>query len=419
MTARNGEWRRGWPVVAGAMGSMMVVAAPSSIVGLVMLPLQEEFGWSRAQITTSLLIVSLCALVFAPLAGAAINRFGPRPVTLVSVLTTGAAFTLIASSGPTIWTWFGAWAAYGLLSIALGPIVWSSALSSLFDQQRGLALSVAMSGSGLAFAVWPPIVTLILAEYGWREVYLLLAAIALIIILPLNFAALHTLRRRPAAPVPPSAVTSISRLEPEPLGLAWGPTLGLALREGRFWRMALALIIAAGVNGSLAIHFYPILSELHFAPGDAAYLVALIGPAMIGGRIFSGWLMDRLFAPFVIAIALALPAMTILILIFSPTLGMITVGSILLGASTGALTGGIAYLVSRYFGLRHYASIFGVLIGIFGVSFGLLPVLTGHFYDVAGSYAPLFPVMMAATVPTALLLATLGRYPQGQSSMTP
>lgn len=409
MVEPQGEWRGGWPVVLGAIGGMMTVAAPSALTGMVMEPLQQEFGWSRAQVTLSIMITAVCALVFAPVAGALINRYGVRVMALIGFMSTAIGFTAVAFSGPSVWSWFGAWFVYGTMSIALGPVLWSSALSSLFDRHRGFAISIALSGSGFAFSVWPPIVAPLIADYSWRAAYLLLAVICVAIMLPLNLFALRGLGRREAA--------HTTQGGPAAVAVIWGPTPGEALRSLLFWRIVAIFILAAAVSGSLMIHFYPILTELRLSASEAAYLTAVMGPAIIVGRIGTGWLMDRLFAPYVAAVAMMLPAGSLLILMLAPTPGPIMVAATLEGLSVGAMTGVLAYLTGRYFGLRHYASIFGVLIGIFGISMGLIPSLTGYYYDVGGSYLPLFPFMLAGTVPIGLLLVTLGHYPDPSAAV--
>ena len=408
MAEPHSEWRGGWPVVLGAIGGMMTVAAPSALTGMVMAPLQQDFGWSRAQVTLSIMITAICALVFAPVAGTLINRYGVRAVALIGFTSTALGFTAVAFSGPSIWGWFGAWVIYGTMSIALGPVLWSTALSSLFDRHRGFAISIALSGSGFAFSVWPPIVAPLIADYNWRAAYVLLAVICVAVMLPLNFFALRALGRREAA--------DTARRGPAVAPVIWGPTLGEALRSLLFWRITAIFILAAAVSGSLMIHFYPILTELRLSASEAAYLTAMMGPAIIVGRIGTGWLMDRLFAPYVAAVAMMLPAGSLLILMLLPSPGPIMAAAILEGLSVGAMTGALAYLTGRYFGLRHYASIFGVLIGIFGICMGLIPSLTGHYFDVVGSYVPLFPFMLAGTLPIGLLLVTLGRYPDPRAA---
>lgn len=388
----------------------MTVAAPSAITGLVMASLFNEFGWSRAEVSANILVTSFCALVCAPFANRLITRFGTRRVALAGFVSTAAGFALVGLSGPSLLSWLAAWVAYGVLSVFLGPMAWSSAVSSLFDRHRGLALSIALSGSGFAFAVWPPLLAPIIAAYDWRWAYLALAIFCIVVLLPLNAVALRALER----PAPSGADTPAA--QSHAATDAWGPTLGEALRGLLFWRILLAFVLSAAVNGSLLIHFHPILRELEFPLAQATYLTAAIGPAMIVGRIGTGWLMDRFFAPYVVAIALFLPALTLGILISGPNVGTALVASVLLGLSTGAVTGSAALLTSRYFGLRHYPGIFGVLISVFGISFGMIPTIAGHFYDVVGSYRPLFAVLLAAILPIGLLLATLGRYPDAGSA---
>ena len=401
MQTQNTEWRYGWSTLLGALGGMMTVGAASSITGLVMKPLEVEFGWSRAEITGSILIVSLCAFVMAPIAGSAIRRYGSRAVALASFFTTALGFILIGMSGPSIWTWFAAWTVFGLMSAALGPIVWTSAVSNLFDRSRGMALSVALSGGGLAYAVWPPLVAPLLSNFGWRGAYFALAAIALAVMLPLNWFALRD--RRPVTPQGTST-------HAQALGDVWGMTLHEALRGTRFWRLVVALILMAGINGSLVIHFFPILSERNIPAQEAAFLTACIGPAMIGGRLATGYLIDRLFAPAVAAVATALPIVTSLVLLSATTSATAALAAVTVGVSTGSAGCTIAFLVGKYFGLRHYASIFGVLIATYGLGFGFFPVVTGHFFDVSGTYTPLLGAFMVGVVPAAVLIGSLGRY---------
>jgi predicted MFS family arabinose efflux permease len=412
VTSPASEWTTGWTSVLGSISGMMIVAAASSVIGIVMSPISAEFGWSRAEIAGSVLIVSLCALFCAPVCGNLIGRFGPRKVALLSLVATACGFCLIAASGGPVWTWFAAWVLFGLLSSALGPIVWTSAISNLFDRHRGLALSIALSGSGLAYTVLPPLVAPVVAHYGWRGVYLALALLTLLVVLPLNWL---LLRERTSQVRSQESAGELSvKLASTSL------TLGEALHNRRFWQLSTAMLIIAAVVGSLVIHFFPMLRELDVTVGQATYLTAAIGPAMIIGRMLTGYLVDRIFAPAVMASAAALPILTCLVLwTESSSPRALLLGAIALGISAGGIGCALAYLVSRYFGLAHYASIFGLLIAAFGVGFGLAPVISGHIFDVMRTYSNLYLVFALMLAPACILIATLGRYnsPDGKPSI--
>lgn len=406
MTTSHSEWARGWSTVLGSVGGMMIGGASTSILGFVMAPLTAEFGWTRAQISTSVLILAVCALIGAPICGASIRRHGPRTVALIGLGASSVGLVLIGLSGPSVWTWYAVWIAYGLLSVAIGPIVWTSAISNIFDRGRGLALSIAMCGSGLAFTLLPPLIAPVLENFGWRGVYFALA-ILVALVLPINWLALPKRSGAPRFRAPASS----DRVMPP-----WGLTFGEALRTRHFWQLVAGLVAIAAVNGSLVIHFLPILSENGIALDQASFLTACIGPSMIVGKLLTGYLMDRLHAPAVWAVMAALAIVTCLgmwlgkdLLIFA------LVAAITLGVSTGAAACAMAFVVGRYFGLKDYATIFGILMAAFGIGFGLTPVIVGHVFDVTGSYQPLFPIFMILLSPAVLLIATLGRFPEGST----
>ncbi len=402
MISARMEWRKGWGTVLAAVCGMMTASSMPTTVGLVMAPVSAEFGWSRAAISSSIFILSLCVLVMSPVAGAAIGRYGPRPVALISFAATALGFVLISVSGPAMWTWFAAWTIFGLLSSSLGPIVWSSAVSSIFDRSRGLALSTALSGSGLAQVVWPLLLVPVMGHFGWRGVYIMLAGATLFVMLPISWLTLSGGTASTPAGHAPGDKT--------PASVA-GPSFAEAIRTIIFWRLAIAFVIVAGVNGSLLIHFFPMLREKGISANEAAFVLASVGLAMIIGRLLTGYLLDRFFAPVVSATVAILAIVTSLLLWLSPGATLPSLlAAIAIGCSVGGTTCALAYLVGRYFGLRDYATIFGVLIGTYGIGFALVPVITGHVFDLFGTYRPLFAVFIGLSATASLMIATLGPY---------
>jgi MFS family permease len=376
----------------------MTMAAATSLIGFVMKPLNEQYGWSRAEITSGFLIVSLCWLVLAPVAGAAIGRWGVRRVAVATLMATAAGFGAIGLSGPSLWSWFGAWLWFGIATAA-GPTVWMTAVSRRFDKHRGTAISVAKCGSALAFAAWPPIVGPVITHFGWQAVYWLLALVTLVIVAPLNLIAL---RENPTE--------THAAVEEKPATRLTGFLLSEALRRRQFWQIAGGMFSLNCAVAPLMIHLFPMMMENGVASSTGTWIVTCFGPAMIFGTLISGYLMDRLPAYRVMAAASTLPAITYAVLGLSISdASAYALGAVALGIATGFVSTGLPYLVGRYFGLRDYQSIYALLVAVQSVIFGIAPVAAGYIADAHGGYAPLYMFLPAVLAVAILLLVTLGR----------
>jgi predicted MFS family arabinose efflux permease len=294
------------------------------------------------------------------------------------------------------------WTVFAVVNIGIGPLIWAAAVSALFDKTRGMALAIVFSGGGLAFLIFPPLAVMVEARFSWRAVYVVIAAIFLAGLLPLIVAWFR-------------GAEDVAQTKPagEPALPLLGLTLSEALRARQFWQLAAIALLIAIVEGAMMMHLYPILREQGLAPTMAAAIASMMGLALVVGRLVTGALLDRLAAPQVFAGSILLILLSCLTAQFSAggTFLAATM-SILLGLGAGGTTNSIAYLAGRYFGLRAYASIFGLLMGIFATGYGIAPAIAGHVRDLVGSYGPLFLSLAAAATLAMLLAAALGTAPE-------
>jgi MFS family permease len=153
---------------------------------------------------------------------------------------------------------------------------------------------------------------------------------------------------------------------------------------------------------------------------DGAGIMGMIGVALMAGRIVTGWLFDRFWAPLVTLPILLVPALAAWLLLGTGTdQGTIYLAAFMLGFAAGAESDVIAYLASRYFGLAHYGKIYGMLYMPFGVASAISPVLYGRVRDTTGSYDGMLQLAMILFAAGALLLLTLGRYPTATRAEAP
>ena len=170
------------------------------------------------------------------------------------------------------------------------------------------------------------------------------------------------------------------------------------------------MLIGVGIT-SIHAHLVPMLIDRGVPPAKAAFAMSLLGLGLIAGRILSGWLMDRFFAPYVAAgFQLGMiVGLVILALDFSGPLAMLA--GISVGLATGSEISEISYLVSRYFGLKAFGLLNGIMFAAFQLGSGVGAYAMGVYHDRAGDYLGALWVVTGLVVISTVLIAALGPYP--------
>jgi len=396
------EWNRGWRTVASAFVGVIFMTAVPIVTGVVMAPLMAEFGWSRAIITSNVFLCSIMTLLLAPVLGRLMIRFGPRRCALAAIIAASPALVLISLTGGSPLTWLAAWAVFAVFNVGISPIVWSGAVAALFDRARGMALAITLSGSGIAYFIFPPLAVALLNRFSWRGVYIGIAALLIVVLVPIVYAWFrgaedlgvggdHSDREGASA-------------------MRNGFTLQQALRMPQFWQFITVAALMALAEGALHVHFFPILREGGLSASEAAWVISLMGIAMIAGRVLTGVLQDRFPPVPVFGLSITLVLVSCILLRFFPGNALAaTAVSVCLGAGSGGTTVGLAYLTSRYFGLHVYPSIYGLMMGAFSLGYGIAPVAAGYFREVTGSYFLIFDWLGAALLVAVIVTGFLGQ----------
>ena len=393
------EWRRYGGNVPPAVLGMALVAVHPYALGVMIAPLEQEFGWSRAEISAGALVTSIVALLLAVFGGKAVERFGPRKVALFGVPFFAIALSLISTAGPSIVSWLALYALLAVALICIYPSVWTAAIAQRFEKNRGLALAVVLSGTGIASAVVPYLGARLIDAYGWRGAYIGFGALSFIIVFPLVFFLF-------AKDTPPEREADRKLVKARPAG-----TLG-ELLSPKFVRLAIGgVIYSLGATG-LGINAVPILMEEGFSMIAAAEVVGLIGIGTITGRILGGFLLDRIDGRFVAVGCAGGALMAVIIFLFTDqsTLAA-SIACLMLGLTAGAEYDACAYLTTRHFSPRHFASLFALLGGLFGFTSGIAPFIANALFDQFGSYDALLWAIIPLFAVSSVMFLSLGRYP--------
>lgn len=400
------EFTSGWqPLLAAAMGvACCTTVLPFNMLGAVIDPLRVEFGWSRSEIQFGYFLFTLASAATFPLVGAAIDRFGARRLALVGLPALAAALGTISLTGSSLTAFYVHWIIVGIVGAAATPITFTRLVNDWFDRRLGLALAITLGFAGVAAAVQQVGSSLLVERFGWRGAFLGSALLPLALAWPIALAFFKSPGERGARARPVDGVQIR-----EPIAEI---SLPEALRGYRLHVLTLAIVLVTlGISGTM-VNFKPLLADAGISLRVAAYISGVVGLSVVVGRLGMGLLIDRYWAPGVAFPVLMLPALSCWLL-GEP--GLVVTTALLAGALVGLATGAegdlMAYLTVRYFGLRHYGRIYGLLFGIFLVASGIAPFLFGLSYDWLGSYRPVMLVAAGMFIASAILLLTLGSYP--------
>jgi MFS transporter, OFA family, oxalate/formate antiporter len=402
------EFRKGWPVLIAAFFGTMCGASPLpfNILGTLFVPLQAEFGWNRGQISAGITVFGIIASLMAPVFGWLSDRHGVRKVALWSLVGFAASFAALSFTPATLLGYYALWFLVGAVGIGSTPVTWSRAISLWFVEHRGLALGMMLIGTSAAAFVVPQLAVWSIANYGWREMFAIVALLPLLVALPICF----LFFREPRPDERPQALTTTD-------GSLAGMTFGQAVRTRQFWTLWTSILLIALAYGGAHIHMIPIVMDHGFAAGTAAGMMGIVGVGLLVGRIGVGFLLDRFWGPMVAFPVLCLPAVACYLLMGTASdIGMIRLAAFLLGFAAGAESDLIAFLAARYFGMAHFGRIYGMLYMPFGLFSAISPLVYGIVRDRAGSYDPILMLASVLFVAGGALLLTMGRYPGDPSA---
>ncbi|MEL7197761.1 MAG: MFS transporter [Pseudomonadota bacterium] len=380
---------------------------PFNTIGFVIEPIEMELGWARWQISASVMFFGITGAILAPVFGWMADQYGVRKVALLSIFGFGITFAAVGATPASVYGFWALWFLVGLVGIGSTPVTFSRAVNLWFFKNRGLALGIMLVGTSLAALTVPRLALWAISEFGWRGMYPVVALLPICVALPLAF----FLFREPTKEEMPRAIREG--------GNSSGLTLTQAIRTTRFWIIFASIVCVSLSYGGAHIHMPEIIKQHGMTVEQGASIMGMIGLALLAGRIITGMLLDRFWAPLVCLPILTIPAFACFLLMGSSTdFSVIYIAAFMLGFAAGAESDLIAYLASRYFGMKKYGTIYGLLYLPFGLCSAISPVLYGYVYDTNGSYDAALYGAMFGFVAGAILLLFLGKYPDSFEETT-
>lgn len=410
VTKRSGLYR-GWPIaVLASLASGLTIGMSGYAFGVFVEPLETEFGWSRTEVNFALTI-SVISLLIGPWVGRWIDRFGSRPVMVVSLAFVAVGFFMY-SAMTELWQFYAA----SLLLFAGMPgatMLPSGRLISIwFSGTRGRMMGFVTAGNNGGGLLMVALSTFVVGAAGWRTGYVTFGVLIVVIGI---LVALYVKDRQSDV-----AANRGKRLTP-PLpadgapGESDGFTLKDVLRMKSFYFLAIGHAIPAFAYGSVLTQLIPHLESQGFSGEEAALGIMLLAVFGIVSKIVFGRLSESITARWAMVISLGIQSVGLLLLVAAGGSAAVWFVIVFFAMGFGAMGALIPLTVTEAFGLKAYGTILGVtsMVGAGPLIIG--PIMAGRLFDLYGTYDSTF-VIIAIAFAIGALSMVMARRPELSST---
>ena len=401
----------GWVVVTSFLIITIILYGLYSSFGFFLKSIADEYNLTRA-VTSAIVSVEIFLAGFAALgAGWALDKYGPKKVTLFMGVFAGLSL-LLTSQTNAAWQIFITYSV--LFSIGAGAVfvVPTSVVCRWFDKKRGLALGIAGSASGLGVIMIAPVSAFLISSYDWRIAYIVLGLVSWAIIIP--FSVLLKRDPREVGALPDNAKADSKSVEEGteniyPTGNTYKYPLLNVFKTRSFWSIMTLNMFLGSCIFMIFTHLVPYITDSGFTSGEAAGVYSMMGVTSIVGRVLTGIASDKIGRKPTTMLSLLLIAGAMLWLAWASELWAFYLFAAVYGFANGGIATCTGALVGDVFGLARIGSIFGMLEIGFGIGAAAGPFIAGMIFDATGAYTATFLLEAVLLFIAALMLLMVRR----------
>lgn len=396
LLANSGVFYGWWILLALALMRVMASGVGNNVRSLLVIPLEEEFGATRAQISLMATAGSLAIALTGPLGGWLMDRYGPRKVMFVSLIVAVSGYLMLAGAQSL-------WQVIIIFTLPLGvaynwAILNSGApiLNNWFDRRKARALSLLNVGHG-AGALILPLMLLAITELGWRTAMVIGAGAMVTVGFPVVWVARNTPEEMDLAPDgDPPAVTTTGT-GPVTSAAQSGMTLGQAARGPFFWAVGIGSACMLFVNSSIAFHLVPLLVWKGESQTFGGLLLSTQLTWTVPIVLGVSWAADRFDGTRIMTVMMTVTLLGVIVMLWADAkwVYVLAVSLLAFGGSHWAILWAV---LGRQYGRAHYniirLSIYSILIaGMSGA-----PFFAGLTFDKTDSYAPWLRILLVVGI---------------------
>lgn len=399
--AAAGIFRGWWVMLAGFICTVMAIGSTTYCFGLLVQPLGEEFGLSRAAVNNGFIFLLLGFALWAPLVGRLLDRAPARWVMAAGGLMMALGFGLIASASSPLMMGLAVLGPLSLGTVSAGALAANTVTSRWFLRQRGRALGVLAVSTSVGGFTMPPLLALLIEQHGWRGALMILGGIVATVVVLM---ALWLVRDRPAdlglhrdgADAEPAG-------EPANAGAAQWP-FGKLLRTADFWLIAGGAGILLGADQALLTSMIPYGTDRGLSLTQASLLMSCLTFSAIAGKLAIGALADRVDKRLLFGAVAACNFLFLVVLLLGPGYVVLLIACCLIGLAIGGTYPLWMTMTADRFGSASFGAVMGTM-NLVTMPFSMIAVsYIGRTFDTTGSYDQAFVIFMVTAVISTLLI---------------
>jgi len=398
----------GWYILAACFFLLFFQAGARFSFGLLFKPMMTQLGWDRASISLVFFLNMIFFALSLGIAGKLYDRWGPKWVILVSTLFLSLGYGSISFIS-TLWEfhlYYGIFAAIGMGGASV-PLI-AALMSKWFENNRGLVISLALSGNCVGQFVLVPIFSDLIIEFGWRISCIIIAVILFVVN---TLLALFVIKDEPQNinlnyldnqnPAGSQRINGATVSPPSTRDL----NLKEAMKTAPFWLYLMVMFICGSGDFLVTAHLVPMVTDFNISPSIAADMLAWFGLLSMGGILVAGPVSDRIGNKIPIALSFVLRLILFILILSHQNLYTFYIFAVMFGFTfliTAPLT---TTLVGKLYGFSHIGLISGFITMIHHMAGGLWAYIGGWSFDMTGSYRWSF--IVSAVMAGIALIGTL------------
>lgn len=375
----------GWFIVGACFAITFTLGEAMWTFGIFFKPLGNEFGWSRAVVSSGYTAFLIGYAISAIITGSLADKFSPRPILFVSALLAGIGTSLcsLVQSINQLRIF--------LFIAGLGGGATFSVPTSIVQRwfyrraNAGLALGIVVCGVGIGALAFAPLINYLILNYGWRNTYLIAGILYLLII------AVSSLIIKPNPAHSEINIANENDVRTSPT-TDW--TTAKALMAPSFISVAFVTVSVIFAFQFLMVHLVPHATDAGISPTLSAGALGLLGGFSIPGRIMSGFIADRVSWQMTLALSCFGMALALLLLLFLEKAWMLYSFVFFYGICHGLRVPANVGILGEFFGMRSLGELTGLIIAMGMIIGAFSPYIVGFIFDTVGNYSIALIIIM-------------------------